>query len=90
MRICITEVSLGTCEKIFTRSFKTGEADYDKKNVGWLIEELNGSLGGNVSAFERRKVYDTTLPGRGNACHTYGDDLSDYQRWAVIEYLKGL
>ena len=76
--------------RIFTRSFKTGEADYDKERVGWKIEELNGSLGGNVPAFERRKAYDTTQPGRSNAGHTYGDALSDEQRWAVIEYLKGL
>ncbi len=76
--------------KIYTRSFKTGEVDFDRERVGWKITELNGSVGGNVSAFERRKIYDTTLPGRGNAGHTYGDDLSEEQRWAVIEYLKGL
>jgi hypothetical protein len=43
-----------------------------------------------VSDAEWRKVYDTTLPGRGNGGHTYGDDLSEDERMAVIEYLKGL
>ena len=33
---------------------------------------MNGSLGGNVPAFERRKTYDTTQPGRSNAGHIYG------------------
>ena len=76
--------------KLFTRSFKTGEADYDKQRVGWKFEAYVGALGGNVSAFERRKEYDTSKSGRSNAGHTFGDDLSEADRWAVIEYLKGL
>ena len=39
---------------------------------------------------EMRKVYDTTKPGRSNAGHTYGDELTDAERRAVIEYLKTL
>jgi hypothetical protein len=35
-------------------------------------------------------VYDTSQPGRSNAGHTYGDALTDEERWAVIEYLKTL
>ena len=46
--------------------------------------------GAKLPGIERRKVYDTTKPGRGNAGHTFGDVLSDEERWAVIEYLKGL
>ena len=42
------------------------------------------------TAYERRKMYDTTQPGRGNQGHTFGDDLTEEQRWAVIEYLKTL
>lgn len=76
--------------KRFTRSYKTGEADYDQENVGWKVTELASPPGRGVSAFERRKVYDTTLPGRSNAGHTFGDVLSDDERAAVIEYLKTL
>ena len=43
-----------------------------------------------LPARERRKVYDTTQPGRSNGGHTYGDDLTDDERLAVIEYLKTL
>ena len=35
-------------------------------------------------------MYDTTQPGRGNGGHTYGDELTDDERTAVIEYLKTL
>jgi mono/diheme cytochrome c family protein len=73
----------------FTRSFGTTEADFDKTAVGWKVTDV-GPTRGNVSAFDRRKVYDTTQPGRGNGGHTYGDALSDADRRAVIEYLKTL
>jgi hypothetical protein len=43
-----------------------------------------------LSAWELRKIYDTTLAGRGNGGHTFGDDLSEEERMAVIEYLKTL
>ena len=75
---------------LFTRSFKTGEADYDKERVGWKVTDLSSRPGPNVPGIERRKVYDTTHSGRSNRGHTYGDDLSDADRWAVIEYLKTL
>ena len=75
--------------KLFTRSFKTDEASYDKKKIGWRVQLLDAMPKGGT-AFERRKVYDTTQPGRGNMGHTFGDALSDDERWAVIEYLKTL
>lgn len=76
--------------RIFTRSFKTGEEDYDQVKVGWKVRLLDESPSATVPAFERRKVYDTTQPGRGNQGHTFGDDLTEEQRRAVIEYLKTL
>jgi hypothetical protein len=48
---------------------------------------VHKSPGADAPEFERRKVYDTTLPGRGNGGHTYGDDLTDDERLALIEYL---
>ncbi len=74
--------------KVFTRSFKTDEADYDKTAVGWKTTEAKADP--KASGFERRKVYDTTQPGRGNSGHTYGDDFTDAERAAVVEYLKTL
>lgn len=75
--------------KVFTRSFRTGEEDYDAVRVGWKVRECPPA-DAKQPAYERRKIYDTTQPGRGNGGHTYGDDLSDHDRRAVIEYLKTL
>jgi mono/diheme cytochrome c family protein len=76
--------------RIFTRSFRTEKEDYDTARVGWKITVLDRAPAETAPAAERRKVYDTTRPGRGNAGHTFGDDLSDAERFAVLEYLKTL
>lgn len=39
---------------------------------------------------QRTGVYDTTLLGYGNGGHTYGDELDDNERRALLEYLKTL
>ena len=75
--------------KIFTRSFRTDEADYDKEKIGWKVEEVPAPKA-SLEAIERRKVYDTSKPGRGNGGHTYGDKLTAEERTAVTEYLKTL
>jgi mono/diheme cytochrome c family protein len=78
-----------TRPRVFTRSYKTGEADYDAANLGWKVSDVPPS-DPTLPGIERRKVYDTTKPGRGNAGHTYGDTLTPDERRAVIEYLKTL
>ncbi len=75
--------------RIYTRSFRTGETDYDAVKLGWKVQVVDRAPE-NLSPYERRKVYDTTQPGRGNGGHTFGDDFTDDQRRAVIEYLKTL
>jgi hypothetical protein len=75
---------------VYTRSYHTEKEDYDPVKVGWKVTVLDGGPDARVPAFERRKVYDTTQPGRGNGGHTFGDKLSDDERMAVIEYLKTL
>lgn len=75
----------------FTRSYRTGLEDYDPKQLGWKVQVLpQAPSAGKLPPFEARKVYDTSLPGRGNGGHTYGDHFSDAERFAVIEYLKKL
>jgi mono/diheme cytochrome c family protein len=76
--------------RLYSRSFRTDEADYDKVHVGWKVTELNSPAAPNVSPIEQRKIYDTQKPGRSNTGHVYGDDLSEEERWAVVEYLKTL
>jgi len=74
----------------FTRSWKTDEDSYDRVRTGWKITEVKDHDPKLLSPFERRKVYDTRLTGRSNGGHTYGDDLSEEERLAVLEYLKTL
>ncbi len=76
--------------KVFTRSYRTDLDAYDAKRLGWKFEEVSAPDPRGVSPIEFRKVYDTSQIGRGNAGHTYGDKLTDEDRYAVIEYLKTL
>jgi hypothetical protein len=75
---------------IYTRSFRTGKEDFDTVRVGWRFQELQQAANVHAPGLERRKVYDTTQPGRGNGGHTYGDELTEEERGSVIEYLKTL
>lgn len=68
--------------RFWQRSFDT--LDYDFETIGWQYETRESSHNGD------KNIYDTTLPGYGNQGHTFGDDLSEEERRAVIEYLKGL
>jgi mono/diheme cytochrome c family protein len=76
--------------KVFARSYGTNQEDYDDLQVGWKIRVLNEPPPANLPAHERSKIHDTTQSGLGNAGHTFGDELTDDQRRAVIEYLKTL
>lgn len=76
--------------KYFTRSYRTGKEDYDSERLGWKIKVLERGAEPGDPATEQRKIYDTTLPGRGNRGHTYGDKLTEEERSAVIEFLKTL
>ncbi len=76
---------------LYTRSFRTDLNVYDAADLGWKVELLDRAPdAATMSPFAMRKIYDTTKPGRSNAGHTYGDDLTDAERRAVIEYLKTL
>src|SRR5262249_18337070 len=76
--------------RIYTRSFQTGVEDYDAVKAGWKITVLEKGPEASLPPIERRKVYDTTQPGRSNGGHTFGDAFTDEERSAVIEYLKTL
>jgi mono/diheme cytochrome c family protein len=76
--------------KVFTRSYRSEKEDYDNEKVGLKVTPLTAPPGAKAPGYERRKVYDTSIPGRGNGGHTFGDDLTEDERLAVIEYLKTL
>jgi hypothetical protein len=76
--------------RIFTRSYRTDADAYDTAKLGWKVQVLERRASPALPPIERRKVYDTTQPGRGNGGHTFGDRFSEVERMAVIEYLKTL
>jgi mono/diheme cytochrome c family protein len=79
-----------TRPKMFTRSFRTGNEDYDPVKLGWRVQPVDQRPDPRLPAYERRKIYDTAQPGRGNGGHTFGDQFTEDERRAVIEYLKTL
>ncbi len=61
---------------------RSGEStDYDHQRLGWNYDP---------SPKNKKWTFDTAVPGYGNGGHTFGDKLSDDERWAVVEYLKTL
>jgi hypothetical protein len=66
--------------RYWSRDFDRPQYDYD--NPGWRYKREEKAL--NTS------TYNTTLPGYGNYGHDFGDELTDAERKAVIEYLKTL
>lgn len=74
--------------RYWTRSFDS--TDYDQAALGWNITTLDHGQADEPKAAERKKIYDTTLPGHANTGHPFGDALSPAERLAVLEYLKTL
>lgn len=65
---------------LWRRSFESD--DYNSEKIGWnyTIE----------SSQTDQNTYNTKLKGYGNAGHTFGDNLNDADREALLEYLKTL
>lgn len=73
--------------RYWTRSFDS--RDYDARALGWHYSELAQGKEA-LPEDQRRRVYDTTLPGYSNQGHLFGDALSDEERLTLLEYLKTL
>ena len=76
--------------KVFTRSYRTDKEDFDLERVGWKVTEISTAPPSTAADEERRRVYDTTQPGRSNEGHEFGERLNEGERLSVIEYLKTL
>ncbi len=66
------------------------EPPFDQEALGWEYTELGHGKDGASDLGQRVRIYDTTLPGYSNAGHTFGDQLTEAERRAVLEYLKTL
>jgi hypothetical protein len=63
---------------------------YDQKNVGLEVEVFDHLPEGVDRPDEKRRYFDTRINGKSATGHTYPDDLTDEEKWALIEYLKTL
>jgi len=68
--------------RYWERDFKNPEYDYEHVGLKYRVKNNPGS--------KNKTVYNTDKPGYGNYGHYFGDDLTDAERKAVIEYLKTL
>ena len=72
-----------------SKTFYTGTREFDPQRVGYVTS----------SSFQGAFGFNTTVPGDSNAGHEFsnrpgsgviGPELTDAQRWALIEYLKSI
>ncbi len=64
---------------------------YDQTRVGLEAERLSELPPDDAKDYRRRRLYfDTSLPGKSAAGHTFPDALNAAERRAVLEYLKTL
>lgn len=61
-------------------TFYTGSHDFDAKKVGYLTHSVDAKDG----------LFNTALYGNSNSGHLFGTQLSDDEKWSLIEYLKTL
>lgn len=62
-----------------TNGFQLGDRAYDPRRVGYVL-----------TTAEPIFTYDAASTGGSNGGHEYGTELSDEERWALVEYLKTL
>jgi mono/diheme cytochrome c family protein len=70
--------------------FAGEEPDYDQSSLGWAYNEVAHGKDSAMGWDERNRIYDTTLRGYSNGGHDFGDDLTQAERLALLEYLKTL
>ncbi|HEY5949179.1 MAG TPA: cytochrome c [Kofleriaceae bacterium] len=73
----IYELLLPPAER--TKQFYVGSHSFDPVHLGFSTEKVSNAV-----------LLDTAQVGNSNAGHVYGTQLSDADRYAIIEYLKTL
>lgn len=64
-----------------SKTFYVGARTFDPKHVGYITAKQN----------EHDTLIDTTVHGNSNLGHIYGiDQLTENDRWALVEYQKTL
>ena len=60
------------------KAFAVGHREYDPVKLGYVAAPAMGDF-----------LFDTTAPGNHNSGHEYGTAVSESERMALLEYLKG-
>ncbi|MEA3278591.1 MAG: c-type cytochrome [Pseudomonadota bacterium] len=84
------EALLDTSKRPRYWRFASDRPAFDEKALGWAYVQSPHGKDGAMSWDERYRIYDTSLMGYSNEGHTFGDELSDAERAALLEYLKTL
>lgn len=71
---------------VWTRS----EDGYDVERVGIEVRELSEIPSEAKAPAERRRYFDTRVPGKSAAGHEFPESLTEDEKRAVLEYLKTL
>jgi len=66
-----------------TTSFAVGSREFDPVNVGFDVQQ-------GPSTFNVLNSSGEIQPGNSNRGHSFGTDLSEDDRWAIVEYMKSL
>lgn len=66
------------------------EDGFDQSQVGLEVETFAKLQAAAATPAERRRYFDTRLPGKSAAGHSYPDELTEAEKTAVLEYLKTL
>jgi hypothetical protein len=66
------------------------EDGYDTRRVGLEVQTFDTIPAEAASAAQRRRYFNTRLPGKSAAGHSYPDELTESEKQAVLEYLKTL
>ncbi|WP_237729280.1 c-type cytochrome [Schlesneria paludicola] len=70
--------------------WKRTEDGYDEQRVGLEISTFDEIPRTAKSPAERRRYFDTRLPGKSSAGHLFPQTLTESEKEAVLEYLKTL
>ncbi len=66
------------------------EDGYDQTRVGLDVTSFDGVPPQATSAAEKRRYFNTRLPGKSAAGHDFPNELAEDEKAAVMEYLKTL
>lgn len=70
--------------------WKRTEDGYDREKVGLEVESFDKVPATVKFPSHRRRYFDTSLPGKSSAGHTFPNVLDEDEKQALLEYLKTL